>query len=133
MCSRGALCFPRWFREHSTFVFDLNCESIAFLRERVESNWYCGPGDDVFFPKLRRVGLRMKSSFTVDHLPEAMSAPADSFGLGVATVQAHLRLCLDGQEWTLLGVCVNALVKQMTEPMSTPEQMGVDPAPGGAE
>lgn len=65
---------------------------------------------------LRTYHLRMKPPFTVEHLSAGMSALVDGFGVQTACGEAHPELAVDGAPWTLLGVCLTALVRHMTDP-----------------
>lgn len=68
---------------------------------------------------LRRFGLRMREPFTLDHLADGMSALVDGFGVQAACGTHHPSVTLDDGPWSLLGVCLTALVRHMTEPDPT--------------
>ena len=65
---------------------------------------------------LRAHALRLRAPFTLEHLAAGMSALVDGFGVQTACGEHHPRLVVDDTEWTLLGVCLTALVRHMTEP-----------------
>ena len=65
---------------------------------------------------LQRFGMRMVAPYTVNQLIEGMSALVDGFGLKASSGEPHPTLQIADQQWTLIGVCVAALVDRMTEP-----------------
>ncbi len=65
---------------------------------------------------LRTYRLRMCAPFTLEHLSAGMSALVDGFGVQTACGELHPEVVLEDGRWTLLGVCLTALVRHMTEP-----------------
>lgn len=67
---------------------------------------------------LHRFRLRLRPGLTIDHLAAGMSALVDGFAVQTASGEHHPELDLPGREepWTLLAVCLQALVQHFTEP-----------------
>ena len=70
----------------------------------------------LYLDLLRTYRLRMREPFRLDHLADGMSALVDGFGVQTACGALHPTVELADGSWTLLGVCLTALVRSMTEP-----------------
>ena len=70
----------------------------------------------LYLELLRRYRLRMREPFTLAHLADGMSALVDGFGVQTACGARHPSVTLEDGQWSLLGVCLTALVRHMTEP-----------------
>ncbi|GGL98059.1 TetR/AcrR family transcriptional regulator [Nakamurella endophytica] len=80
---------------------------------------------DLYGRMMQRFGRRLRPPFTMEHLCAAFTAVVEGFGVQTATGDGHPSVRLPeegGREWTLLGVCLAALVDRFTEP-------GEEPAP----
>jgi AcrR family transcriptional regulator len=87
----------------------------------------------LYLDLLRTYGLRMQEPFTLDHLADGMSALVDGFGVQTACGAQHPSITLGDNSWTLLGVCLTALVRHMTEPdPAAPVQSPADSAENSA-
>jgi AcrR family transcriptional regulator len=70
----------------------------------------------LYLDLLRTYQLRMREPFTLEHLADGMSALVDGFGVQTACGAQHAVIEQEDGSWTLLGVCLTALVRHMTEP-----------------